>query len=81
MCHKQRISSTLAAISIAWYGGYGNEKRNGSMGGKKGKKPQKPAPADMLDALRIALSNNDKPSNEFMRVFEGLMRKDDPEDK
>ncbi len=51
------------------------------MVGKKGKKPEKPAPADKLDALRIALSRSDKPSNKFMRAFEGLMRKDGPEGK
>ncbi len=49
------------------------------MSGKKGRKQRKAAPADKLDALRIALSRNDKPSNKFMKAFEGLMRKDGPE--
>ena len=56
----------------------GRKKYKG-MSGKKGKKQQKTASADKLDALRIALSRNDKPSNKFMKAFEGLMRKEGPE--
>ena len=49
------------------------------MSGKKTRKSRPAAPADKLDALRVALSRNDKPSNKFMKAFEGLMRKDTPE--
>ncbi len=49
--------------------------------GKNDKKPRKPSPSEKLDALRLALSRKDKPSNKFMRAFEGLMRKDGAEEK
>ena len=70
---KQETISTLTTINVT-----GQEEEQG-MAGKKGKRKRKAASADKLDALRIALSHNDKPSNKFMKAFEGLMRKDGSE--